>query len=1659
MARSGMPTVGCLQLETLEDRHVPAILLVDTAAGGTDLADGKLSFAEAMDTAQDGDTIQFDEAIHGSSIPYDFRFFGGITIDGPGADLITLDGQGDRNTLVNQGVTEIRGVTIANFRGEEGAIRNFGDLTLADCVFSQNTGIPFYSAGAIRNSGRLTVEGCAFIDNASQHFAGAILNEAGAELEVYRSHFEGNRLTGDEGAGAIANDGGSLQILDSTFIGNQAPNAAPLGAGAVYSNGTVSGQPLPRIAGSRFIGNEAAAGGAVSNLGRLVIEGSLFDGNQAFSGGAIENSGLLSIRDTSFIHNRALDGGAISTFRGNLTLANVTLSGNQVEGIGGAIRNVQSWIEVVNSTVVDNRSGEGGAGIDNERVLGSSGLSRGSNTLLQNSIVAGNVRVGEDGATQQPSDIAGLPLVPLSSHNLIGDPDSAGGLFEGVLGNRVGDGTGGLLPLAQIVEPLAIDTQGGLPTHSLTSDSRARNAGDNALAVEPGRLRLLSDQRGAPFVRIAGPGVDLGAVEAQDPVFVVDALGDRSDGNFNLGEFTLREAIEQANATGDRVRIGFAEALVGQTIVLEGTPLPTVEVDLSLVGPGAESLTIDAAGQSRILDLELGTSVTIRGLTFQGGNTPGNGGAIQARGEHFILTDSRLVGNTAERGGALALVAGTAELERVWLQDNTAAEIGGAIANLTPSNSLSLQGATVEGSTAGLYGGGIFSNGPLTVSQSTISGNRAEEGGGGIEARGPSFLAGLTIVANQVGEDRQGAGLQIAPAVGMTLNNSIVAGNARDMATPEEIHGQLAANSANNLIGDPATAGGLVEGSNGNRVGDGLGNLLPLADILELTLARNGGPMPTHALVAGSRALDGGGATSEPFDQRGGPYARRFGTASDIGAFEVQSTDLLVVATLEDTTDGDTSPDGLSLREALAFANSRPGEQQIAFAAALEDQVLMVNEASGLPIADDVTILGPGSDQLVLDGTLVNAPFFDLPALFQVLTGVDVTVQGLTLARSPSSRVALWNQGNLVLEDVQFAQNGFTGSALNNDVDANLTVRASRFTDLGLRNEGNATVQRTTFAGNTSPGGGAIGNWQGSLTITESTFVANAAAEFGGGAIYNEASLIVDASLFANNTSVLGGGGAIANNGNLTITNSTFTDNRANQSGGSGGAIHNLRELTIINSTIVGNGAVNAFGIGGGLYAPETSVSFTSSTTLHNTIVAGNYSGETNSPSTAEDVIGVLTPDSAHNLIGNPATTGGLSHASNGNVLGDGQGNLLTLAQIMRPYLDANGGPTLTFALVPGSVARDAGSDAQAMDAMGNPLAYDQRGTGFARRQGTVDIGAFEEQATTLQVVQLTPTSEGFVVRFSRPISQVELNLYDSEGIFGPPDLSLVGAEGEIRGSLLPDEDGYTFTFIATGGRLSAGTYRLTLRSGVNAFADAMGEVLDGDGDGTAGGDYTGVFTVLATNTVVVSLPDFARGSGQSVAVPNTAVGLPLRLSDASEVTSVRLEVVYNPALLTITEVQLAEDLPQGATITLDVGVPGMAVVTFTSPSPLAGLDRAFASLIATVPEGPPPVVGQKLQVQGVSINGGLIPSGGDAATQVLGYFGDVNADGRLTVADVVGLLRQAAGLDMGFADYPLIDPRLLGDMDGNQVLTVGDVSLLLNQVAGRTVPQIPAIP
>jgi hypothetical protein len=165
----------------------------------------------------------------------------------------------------------------------------------------------------------------------------------------------------------------------------------------------------------------------------------------------------------------------------------------------------------------------------------------------------------------------------------------------------------------------------------------------------------------------------------------------------------------------------------------------------------------------------------------------------------------------------------------------------------------------------GLYVSGISGDGPLVISHCTVVDNYAHYSGGGI---GGSFSRDDVF-----------------------LDHVILAGNRRNQEVADDTDGYLTANWS--IIGHP------------KYETFGEHNLIGVDPLLG-PLQNNGGLTETHALLAGSPAINAGDPTFVPppySDQRGYGYSRKVDGRIDIGAYEAQTA--LVVADFDADGDAD----------------------------------------------------------------------------------------------------------------------------------------------------------------------------------------------------------------------------------------------------------------------------------------------------------------------------------------------------------------------------------------------------------------------------------------------------------------------------------------------------------------------------------------------------------------------------------------------------------------------------------------------------------------------------------------------------------------------------------------------------------------------------------
>lgn len=350
------------------------------------------------------------------------------------------------------------------------------------------------------------------------------------------------------------------------------------------------------------------------------------------------------------------------------------------------------------------------------------------------------------------------------------------------------------------------------------------------------------------------------------------------------GLTSLREAIIQSNmgSGGDTISLSAGTYTLsiggtGENDAAEGDL--DIQESVTISGAGQNLTIINGNGIDRVFEVRDSSNFTIEDLTVSGGSTSDDGAGVEAK-DAGSFTAARVIftGNAAgKEGGAIHASNDPVTLTDVAIVGNSAATSGGG---LRAEGVTTLTRVTVSGNSA-TDGAGIYQKGgasDFTLVNVTISGNVASGEGGGIWTDHPMSVTNSTIAFNM---GNTGAGLYIhGNNSGLTLRNSILANNTQFDSQADNV-------STNN--------GGTLISSGFNIDSDGTGGLSGTGDqsgvdpLLNPTLSLNGGTTETHALQAGSPAINAGTTTGVPAtDQRGVTRDAN----PDIGAYEVEATTL-----------------------------------------------------------------------------------------------------------------------------------------------------------------------------------------------------------------------------------------------------------------------------------------------------------------------------------------------------------------------------------------------------------------------------------------------------------------------------------------------------------------------------------------------------------------------------------------------------------------------------------------------------------------------------------------------------------------------------------------------------------------------------------------------
>lgn len=494
--------------------------------------------------------------------------------------------------------------------------------------------------------------------------------------------------------------------------------------------------------------------------------------------------------------------------------------------------------------------------------------------------------------------------------------------------------------------------------------------------------------------------------------FVVNVLTDAADAAPGNGvcetatedECSLRAALQEANALAGPDAITFS--ITG--IITFTSASPTITETVTIVGPGADLLTLDADHTGSVLRFIPTTMADyhLEGLTLTGGSATDGGGVFAGGLSALVISDTVLTGNTALSGGGLAVFSSLTHVQLINSQviTNGAGTRGGGVRNSGPleiTNSR-IEGNWVEpvalgaaaapqGVSLSYAGGGLYADGPLTMTNSLVLGNSAlaPTCAQAVDPAGACLSGSSPAV---IGAGPFGAGVALV--------------NARAVLRASLIGGNYFGPACGSCAAAPA---GVITG-HGGGIYSYLGDLALIDTELLDNSAHEGGGLYTllgDVVLLRARVIDntanlaGGGVVSEdgPLGIEGSLFADNRANTGPAGGLRFINGALVIRNSEFDDNSAALGGGGLSIFDALAT---------------IDDTAIHHNRAGYTPFAADVAlepqgIAGPGG------GLLLSL-------------SVVVMRQSAIYSNTADAGGGLSNSGTLTLTNVTLSGNSATGS-------------------------------------------------------------------------------------------------------------------------------------------------------------------------------------------------------------------------------------------------------------------------------------------------------------------------------------------------------------------------------------------------------------------------------------------------------------------------------------------------------------------------------------------------------------------------------------------------------------------------------------------------------
>ena len=673
----------------------------------------------------------------------------------------------DGETAANKNTVEITGGTITGATDSGVTIKDAGEtnVLLKDLTIEKNEGKQ--GGGVhIENSQHVTIDQCTIQNNSTTQVSKYGSNVAtGAGGGVYISNsgvtikdstIENN--TGTRGGGVYVEKRSTVDVTNSNIDGNTADdvpeNSPTLNKG--LGGGIYSFDSALTVTDSTISNNTANGHSGSFKYGKNGVPGST---NLGLGGGGIcavgENSDV-NLDNVTITKNHAAKtsvscGGGIDAEGGSLTIKDSAITKNDAESNGGGIYVEQNKTVTVSDSTIQSNTAQNGGGIH---------LSQTTANITKTNILDNKITTGKGGGmvvtTDGKATLTGCTVAGNHADTALGN---GGGIYAFGVGFDV--------------------TLDNVKVENNTANGKKGCGGGvyaQGFAVNPGKLAL----KNGTIIRNNSAAGNGGGVSLK-------------------GDVTLK-----SDGADDRITISENKATQGAGIFTEIVKSGKETIAPHLVLENTDVLNNISTSKGGGIHLTTGTTLDLLKSKVDG-NTGGSGGGIYAKDDAKLnIQDSSISGNTATNGGwgggiYTDLKNGSITIQGSTIDGNKAEERakgGGASIAATGSTQVIIDHSTIQGNSAGLYGGGLYIhnyiNGqynPLDtvvqITNNTIQNNSCGSSGAGIFLNGVNSVLDSNLITGNTIASGNGCGggvrvdtiNSIPDSVTCTLKNNTISNN------------------------------------------------------------------------------------------------------------------------------------------------------------------------------------------------------------------------------------------------------------------------------------------------------------------------------------------------------------------------------------------------------------------------------------------------------------------------------------------------------------------------------------------------------------------------------------------------------------------------------------------------------------------------------------------------------------------------------------------------------------------------------------------------------------------------------------------------------------------------------------------------------------------